>query len=238
MAFDLGWDPTSHMPWSDLTQAVLFNLATEKGPGLDKSNVSEINVPNWTATAKSHGVQPFISIGGEGNDNWPTACNNTNRAQFVQNLISYATTNGFVGVDLDIEDGGFLGTGPPNPAMTTCVNAIADAGHTAGLYVSGDVITNWDGGWWAPSASKIDQFNLMTYGDSLATMKSDVAATISQGLPKAKFVVGVDVADYPEPSGGCAQFAQYAATAGLMGSFVWAAATDTNNMCMNALHGG
>ena len=55
--------------------------------------------------------------------------------------------------------------GPPNPAMTTCVNAIANAGHSAGLFVSADVITNWGGGWWAPSAGNIDQFNLMTFGD-------------------------------------------------------------------------
>jgi chitinase len=237
MAFDLGWDPTSHMPWSDLTEAVLFNLATQNGPGLDKSNVSEINVPNWAATAKSHGVQPFISIGGDGDSHWPNACSNTNRAQFVQNLIGYATSNGFVGVDLDIEDGGFLGTGPPNAAMTTCVNAIADAAHAAGLLLSADVITNWDGPWWTPSVAKIDQYNLMTYGDNLATMKADVAATISQGLPAAKFVVGVDVADYPEPSGGCAQFGQYATSAGLLGAFVWAAEPDTNNVCMNALAG-
>ena len=45
----------------------------------------------------------------------------------------------------------------------------------------------------------------MTYGDSLATMQRDVADTIDQGLPAAKFVVGVDVADYPQPPGGCGQ---------------------------------
>ena len=83
----------------------------------------------------------------------------------------------------------------------------------------------------------VDQFNLMTYGDNLATMQAD-ADTISQVLPVAKFVVGVDVADYPEPPGGCAEFSSYAAHAGLMGPFVWAAEPDTGNACMNGLAGG
>ena len=59
-----------------------------------------------------------------------------------------------------------------------------------------------------------------------------------QGLPAAKFVVGVDVADYPQPPGGCGQFSSYAAQAGLMGAFVWAAEPDTGNVCMDGLAGG
>src|SRR5580765_573594 len=34
--FDLGWAPSSNIPWGDLTQIYLFNLATQQGPGLDK----------------------------------------------------------------------------------------------------------------------------------------------------------------------------------------------------------
>ena len=40
------------------------------------------------------------------------------------------------------------------------------------------------------SAGNIDQFNLMTFGDDLATMQQDVQDTIQQGLPASKFVVG------------------------------------------------
>ena len=239
MAFDLGWDPTSNMPWSDLTEVVLFNLATENGPGLDTSNVSEINVPAWTAAAHSHGVRPFISIGGEGNDNWSHACNDTNRAQFVQNLVGYATSNGFDGIDLDIEDGIWLAQSPPVGQMTTCIESISAATHAAGLLLSGDVVTNWAGPWWAPGQAYVDQFNLMTYGDNLATMQADVADTIDQGLPASKFVVGVDIIDYPDPPpGGCGQFSSYAAQAGLMGAFVWAAEPDTGNVCADGLAHG
>ena len=243
MTEDLGWTPVppASLPWNDINQLILFNLATENGPGLDASNLWNVNVPIWVATAHAHpGIRAIIAIGGAGNDNWSYACNNTNRAQFVQNLVGFATSNGFDGIDLDIEDEYFFSHGPPYPPMTTCVNALANAGHAAGLDVSVDVITNWGGEWWAPSAGDIEQFNLMTFGDNLATMQADVAATIGQGLPASKFVVGVDVDEHPQPPAGCAQFATYAAQAGLMGSFVWDAAADyrSGNVCADGLAAG
>ena len=243
MTEDLGWTPVppASLPWNDINQLILFNLATENGPGLDMDNIQDINVPMWVATVHSHpGIQAIIAIGGAGNNNWPTACNDANRAQFVQNLVGFATSNGFDAIDLDIEDEGWMSHGPPNDAMTTCVEAISTAANAAGLPVSGDVITNWNGGWWAPSQAYIYQYNLMTFGDDLATMESDVQDTIDQGLPPSKFVVGVDVSEHPEPPGGCGQFANYAAQAGLMGAFVWEAHADYThgNSCADGLAGG
>lgn len=245
MTMDLGWAPSSNLPWKDLTQIGLFNLATEAGPNLDASNLAGVNVPDWVATAHRHrGIKALIQIGGEGNDTWGTACGDTYRAQFVRNLINYATSNGFDGVDLDIEDGPWTsapGT-PPNPAMTTCIEAISTAAHAKGLIVSADVITNWEGPWYAPSSAYVDQYQLMTYGDTLAQMQSDVRDTINQGLPASKLIVGVDVDDYGDPpAGGCGQFASYAKHAGLKGSFVWDAVSDTNkaaNACADGLAAG
>jgi hypothetical protein len=240
MTEDLGWAPVppASLPWNKINQLILFNLATQAGPGLDIDNIQNINVPQWVATVHAHpGIKAIIAIGGAGNNNWPTACNAANRAQFVQNLIGFATSNGFDGVDMDIEDEYFFSHGPPNAVMTACVDAIAAAGHAAGLYVSADVITNWGGEWWAPSAANIDQFNLMTFGSNLQTMQDDVQHTIDQGLPPAKFVVGIDVSEHPQPPGGCAQFGNYATQAGLMGAFVWEAHADyvAGNICINAL---
>jgi len=240
---DLGWAPVppANLPWNDLNQLILFNLATENGPGLDASNIENINVPMWVATAHAHpGVKAIIAIGGAGNDNWGNACSNTNRAQFVRNLVGFATSNRFDWIDLDIEDGPWSAQNPPVAAMTNCIEAISVAAHSAGLLLSADVITNWQGPWYAPSQSYVDQFNLMTYGDNLATMRSDVADTINQGLPASKFVVGVDVDEHPQPPGGCGQFASYAAQAGLMGAFVWDAAADarSGNACAHGLAAG
>jgi len=237
---DLGWAPSPNIPWNDITQVELFNLATSAGPALDKSNIQNINVPQWVATAHAHpGIKTLVQIGGEGNNNWGTACNDTNRAQFVQNLINFATTNKFDGVDLDIEDGPWSAIGPPNPAMTTCIEAISNAAHAAGLMLSQDVITNWQGPWLAPSQAYVDQYQLMTFGDSVAQMKADVQSTINQGLPANKFIMGIDITDYAFPADGCAQFATYAAQAGLKGTFIWAARADSDhgNACADALAG-
>lgn len=241
MAFDLGWDPTPNMPWSDLTQADLFNLETENGPGLDTGNLNGINIAAWVAAAHAHKVQAMISIGGSDDQHWEYACNDANRAQFVTNLITFAVSHGFDGVDVDIEDALWGGQNPPVPAMTTCIRAIASAAHAAKsragkpLLVSADVTTNWMGPWFAPSKSSVDQFNLMTYGDDLGTLDSDVHDTFNQGLPYAKMTVGVDVADGPAPSTGCGSYAAYAKQHGLMGSFVWAAARNIGNTCADDL---
>src|SRR5207302_1853791 len=99
-----GWAPVppANLPWKDFNQLILFNLATENGPGLDASNIQNINVPAWVATVHAHpGIKAIIAIGGAGNDNWGNACSDANRAQFVQNLVGFATSTGFGWVDVD-----------------------------------------------------------------------------------------------------------------------------------------
>lgn len=247
MAFDLGWAPSAHVPWDKLTQADLFALQTKKGTGLDKSELSGVNVGQWVAAAHAHQVQAMIAIGGSSDQHWQYACNATNRKAFISNLVRYAVSHGFDGIDIDIEDGLWAKQGPPSAAQTRCVRAISAAAHAATsragkpLWVSEDVITNWQGSWLAPYVAALDQVNLMTYGDDLKTLASDVQATHDQGVPYAKMVVGIDVDDYAEPSGGCGQFAQFASQHSLMGAFVWDAQSDdtkAGNACVNALAGG
>lgn len=246
MTNDLGWAPTKNMPWSSITQAVMFGLQTQNGPGLSLDNIGAMNVANWVAAAHAHKVQAIIAIGGSDDQNWQNACNNANRARFVTNLVNFAVSHGFDGIDLDIEDDYWSSLNAPVAAMTTCVEAIASAAHAAKsqagktLWVSEDVITNWQGPWIAPSQSSIDQLNLMTYGDDLATLNADVQASHRQGLPYAKMTVGVDVDEHAQPSGGCAQFATYARQHGLMGSFIWDAISDTRkgNACTIGLAAG
>jgi len=242
MTEDLGWAPvpSESLPWHDINQLILFNLETENGPGLDAANLVNVNVPVWVANVHAHpGIAAIIAIGGSDDQTWQNACSDANRAQFVQNLIGFATSNGFDGVDLDMEDQYWSNQGPPSPQMTSCIEAAATAAHAAGLRVSADVITNWQGPWYAPSQAYVDQFNLMTFGDNLATMQADVQDTINQGLQASKFVVGVDVNDYPQPPGGCGQFSHYAGQAGLMGAFVWEAYADYThgNACADGLAG-
>ena len=244
--FDVGWAPTRRMPWRDLTQADLFSLVTQNGSGLRTSNLAGVAVKRWVAAAHAHHVQALITIGGSDDQHWQDACNDNNRAQFVGNLVAYAVSHGFDGIDLDIEDGLWGSQGPPSPAMTTCIEAAATAAHAADskagkpLWVSADVITNWEGGWFTPSRSYVDQFNLMTYGDKLSTLAADVGATHKQGLPYSKMTVGIDVDDYAEPRGGCRPYLSWAKRHHLLGAFVWDAGSDrkkAGNHCLNALAG-
>jgi chitinase len=251
MAFDIGWDLAgSATPYSDINQDDLFALQTENGTGLDTSFLTNVNVPQWVSDAHAHNVQALITIGGSNDQNWQNACNSTNRAGFVSNLVNYMQSNGFDGIDLDIEDDVWTATGPPDSDMTACIEAIStaakavktQAGNTP--IISADVITNWEGPWYAPSQSYVDQFNLMTYGDTCtpncSSFQSDVDATYGQGIPLNKMVLGIDVIDSYPPSGDCGAISNYSAQNSLMGVMVWDINTDVtshSSACLNQLAG-
>ena len=233
MGFAIGWQMPSTPPWGDVTQEDLFALQTTNGTGLDTHFLNGVNVPAFTAAAHAHGVQALITIGGSADQHWQYACVGANRAGFVANLVNYMKSNGFDGIDLDIEDDVWASVGPPDADMTACIEAISAAARATTTQagkaplISADVVTNWEGPWFAPSQSYVDQFNLMTYGDTTGgSLQADVAATASQGLPKAKFVPGVDVIDAPGTSNQCGPFASYAQQNGLMGAFLWDESTD------------
>ena len=120
---DLG----SNLPWNDMTQVVMFALKTTNGTALDASTnlVDKYNVPNWTAMVHSHSEDAFIAIGGSNDADWQDACDSTNQAGFVTNLVDYIVSNGFDGVDLDIEQSGSLTASQ----LEGCVQAIATAAH-------------------------------------------------------------------------------------------------------------
>ena len=74
-------------------------------------------------------MQAFITIGdntGGGGGSWGTACSSVNQSQFVSNLVSYAVSNGFDGIDIDDEDGS-----QSLSALEGCVQAITTAAHAA-----------------------------------------------------------------------------------------------------------
>lgn len=241
MAFAIGWQMPTTPAWGNINQEDLFALQTENGTGLDTSFIegNGVNPQAFTAAAHAHNVQALITIGGSSDQNWQNACDSTNQAGFVSNLVSYMLTNGFDGINLDIEDDVFASQGPPSAEMTSCIEAISTAAKAVTTQQGGvplitaDVITNWEGPWFAPSQSYVDQFDLMTYGDTCnpncSTFQSDVTDTQNQGLPLAKMVIGIDVIDDPSESPDCGNDASYASTSGLLGAFVWDELTDENN---------
>jgi chitinase len=238
VGFDVAFDRATATPWNDITQDDLFAIQTSAGSSLDTSgnSVGSVNVPSWVATVHAHHRLALITIGGISDQHWEIACDNTYRSAFVANLVNYMKTNGFDGIDLDIEDDAWSAEGPPSAAMTTCIEAISTAARAtttaagARPLITEDVTTPWMGPWVSPSNAYVDQFNLMTYGDtctpSCSTFASDVQKTYSQGVPKAKMVLGIDDIDGYPPAGDCGNIAKYASQQGLAGVMVWDIHTD------------
>ena len=233
--------------------------ATTDGSDLDVASQGispDVNVPSWVSAVHAAGDLAIISIGGASDQNWEIACDNIYRSQFVANLIQYMVSNGFDGVDLDMEDSFYTAQGPPYQPWTTCADAIATAAHattSAGHepIVMEDVITNWEGSWVQPYVNDLDQINLMSYGDtcssatSCPTFQTDATDTLNQVCPSggacvatqaAKFTLGLDMADNPTTESSCGLAASYALAHGWRGVIVWElAATPTVTSCLAAI---
>ena len=128
--------------------------------------------PGWVSTVHQHGRLALITVGGISDQHWSTACNSTYRGAFVSNLVSYMVSNGFDGVDIDIEQNDWGSQQPPVAAWDTCVQAISQAAHAARTQagatpiVSTDIDQTWMDSDVAGFATYPDQFNLMGYSNS------------------------------------------------------------------------
>ncbi len=248
-AFDLGWDPVGGAaPFKVMSEDFLFALQTERGSGLDTSQLSSIrSVPSWVgAVHRAHDLA-LVTIGGSSDQDWQYACSATDRATFVSHLVHYMVANGFDGVDIDMEDDHITSQAAPVALWTKCAEAIIGAAHAATTkaghspIVSEDVITNWEGPWIEPYQSKLDQINLMTYGDTCSSptrcpaFAADVSATLRQLCPhggscvaaaKRRLLLGLDMDDDPRTKASCGYAATFAASHGYMGAFDWDLVSD------------
>ena len=218
MNVSLGWDYggmlATNTPWNDITEDVLFSIKTTNGSSLDTSffTNSNVNVSQWVSNVHSHNKVAFIAIGGSDDTTWIDACNNTYRSAFVTNLVNYMKNNGFDGIEVDMEDYNITAINPPVPEWDACIQAISNAARAittaAGKtpLISVDIITNWEGSWYVNDTAYIDQWNLMTYGDTstcntttsiagCSTFASDIQSTLNQLNEPAsfasKFVIGI-----------------------------------------------
>ena len=254
VAFWLAWDGSmspSQIPWNAVTQVDLFALQTTAGSGLDTSLISSVNsVPQWVATVHQHKRLAIITVGGISDQHWDTACNDTNRSGFVSNLIKYMVSNGFDGVDIDIEQTNWGSQQAPVAAWDTCVQAIAQAAHAATTaagakpIVSTDVDQTWMDPYVAGFASYPDQFNLMGYTNNCnnSCMAAQVQDLLSTGKVSsaAKMTMGVDVdagdTGQTVTPAQCGSIAQYASTAGLGGVMLWTVQGDgASHPCLNQI---
>ncbi len=142
-AYWLGWQPNSFaesaLPWSDLTRVTMFSaeVNTDASLNLTQNSLQLYNMPAWTAMLHQHGVQAFITLGDNtgsgGGAAWQDACSASEDQTLATNIVNYATSNGFDGIDLDIENGV-----TPLSQLEACVQQIANQAHAAGLLVSAE----------------------------------------------------------------------------------------------------
>jgi hypothetical protein len=167
----------AQIPWNAVTQVALFALSsttsgscTTNCTSLDTSlnSIDKMNVASWVSVVHQHGKLAIIAIGGSTDQDWKNACAANNIAGFTTSLVNYIVSNGFDGVDLDIES--LSGSGSELTLWTNCVRSIAQAAHAtltkAGKtpIVSEDVDESWMDSAVANFAQYPDQFQLMYYG--------------------------------------------------------------------------
>ncbi len=181
VAFWLAWSGTiqeSQIPWRAVTQVDLFSLTTTTKTNACASDcttlnaqptgISRMNVPAWVAAIHHEGKLAIISIGGSNDQDWAHACAAANLPGFTRKLVRYMVSNGFDGVDIDIES--LQGAGAQLTLWSQCVRAIAEAAHHATTragrtpIVSTDVDQSWMDAAVARFEQWPDQFNLMYYG--------------------------------------------------------------------------
>jgi GH18 family chitinase len=255
--FWLAWDGgnLATLPWKAVTQVDLFSLVTCvkvdnpagdcTGPASLSANFNDVhNVRSFVSQVHRHGKLALISIGGSTNPNWYYPCSRANVAAFGHNLVHYMKSNGFDGIDLDIEQD--AGTG--HPAMTAadlraCTQTVSrDAkavktslGRTPLVTSDVDPTTDYDIG--RLQNPYVDQFNAMSYGAKGQALASQITALESQSrIPASKITAGLDIDDYPPPQTDCASTAKYASAKHLAGAMLWFGQADAPAYsCLHAI---
>lgn len=255
--FWLAWDGghLNRIPWKAVTQVDLFSLSTCVRPGrpapdctgptsLSRAFNGVSHVRAFVRTVHRHGKLAMISIGGSTNPDWYYPCSRSHVAAFARHLVGYMRSNGFDGIDLDIEQDS--GTG--RPALTAadlraCTRTVyrdakavgTERGGTPLITSDVDPTTDFDIG--RIQRPYVDQFNAMSYGARGRTLAAQIRALETRsGIPAAKITAGLDIGDYPPPKSDCAGTARYAAANHMAGAMLWFGQADAPSYsCLRAI---
>ncbi len=168
----------SQIPWDGVTQVALDSLTSSTAgtpcssdcTSLDsaQNGINRMDVPNWVSVIHQHKKLAIITIGGSTDQDWPRACSAANLPGFASKLVSYMVSNGFDGVNLDIES--FDGAGSQLTLWGNCVRTISQRAHAATTRAGKTpiVAADIDQSWMDPAVATFsqwpDEFQLMYYG--------------------------------------------------------------------------
>ncbi len=235
------------IPFNALTEVNLFSDTTQATAPFLNTNTHSMTASlqqQFVSTVHAHGRLANLTIGGSDDQYWSTACNATNRSTFISAVLGEMRTYGYDGIDLDIEQGPFIGTADFNACIKAFNAALKSTVTNAGKVplLTYDSDPSWQGPYMAAIAPYLDQMNLMAYGTTCANNCAAVAAEIAAniGVPKSMLAIGIGLSagmpDATNPA-DCAAQAQYAANNGV-GVMVWTIQDDAINnggqtLCLN-----
>jgi hypothetical protein len=246
--FMAGWlqdgYPPDRWPWAAFTHIIHFSAMTRADGTLEWLNhgLTPSVISTGVSAAHAHGKPILLSIGGVDDQHWDAACSPTVRPAFVRNLVAAMQSNGYDGLDLDVEqDFGY----PDHTDYHNCVADIRTALNALTprplLTVDGD--PDWQAFMVAPVWPNVDAIQLMTYNTLATQVSPQVANYTSAGVPARLLVLGIGLddggVDGPTPA-DCGAKAQYAAANGLLGVMSWTISGDAmlhngQTPCFNAL---
>jgi hypothetical protein len=255
--FWLGWDrgKLGRIPWKAVTQVDLFSLATCvkagdpapdcTGPTSLSQQFNGVTHPrSFVRMVHGHRKLAMISIGGSTNPNWYYACNPSDVTAFAAKLVAFMKSNGFDGIDLDIEQD----PGAGNPVLTatdlrTCTETVyrdAKATRTSRgrrPLISSDVdpTTNFEIG--RLQAGYVDQFNAMSYGVHGSKLAAQISALETKsGIAPRDITAGLDIGDYRTSASQCGGTARLARRKHLAGTMLWYGQADAPRYsCLRAI---
>jgi chitinase len=224
-AYYAGWMqsylPPSAIDFGAMTHIIHFSLEPSGTSGVSGTGNGITPAASRAIVQAAHaaGTKVLISCGGYGADQgFVTATKAANRTAFVNNLVSYVTTYGYDGVDIDWEPV----TSPSQfklfiPELRAALNAASP-----GLLLTIAVMMD-DEAAIAPVQSSFDQINIMTYdisgawpgwvvwhnspiydggfkfpstGALVPSCNGAVDQFVAAGIPKSKVGIGTDFYGY------------------------------------------
>ncbi|HEV8538635.1 MAG TPA: glycosyl hydrolase family 18 protein [Bacteroidota bacterium] len=162
-----GWNnngvlPAEEIDYSAVTNIIHFSLVPNSDGTLDYSSnsITQTNSSALLQAAHAAGKKVSICVGGWATDGgFAGATSVANRASFVANLVSFITSRGYDGIDIDWE--------PLSSSDGTQYTAFITALRTALNLINPRPLltaaTAWQPSILAQVQSKFDQINIMTY---------------------------------------------------------------------------
>jgi chitinase len=218
-----GYLPAQNIDYDAMTHIIHFSLVPNSNGTLnaESNSITLTNSTELITRAHAKGKKVLISVGGwNSGTGFRGATSAVYRAIFVSNLVTFITTRGYDGIDIDWEplqssDAAqyvafinalrtALNSINPRPLLTAAVGG-SSAGILSQVHQSFDQINimTYDysgawGGWvtWHNSPVYNDGYIFPSTGGAVPSANGDIDRFISSGIPKSKLGIGIDFYGY------------------------------------------